>query len=105
MEKKHRYLSFALILAVIILAHLLIVLLVRKSASAETSAPGGQTAATMQPDQKPKPPPAKPFRLNYRYASRDKIPGLPTGGAPAGMLVDLDSGYVLWEKTAVNRCR
>jgi serine-type D-Ala-D-Ala carboxypeptidase (penicillin-binding protein 5/6) len=100
MEKKHRYLSFALILAVIILVHLLVVLLVKTNASAEDPAPGGQTDATVQPDQQRKPSPVKPFQLNYRYASRDKVPGLLTKEATTGILVDLDSGYVLWEKNS-----
>ncbi len=101
MEKKHKYLSFALILAVIILFHLLAVKLIfsESPSATEPELKGQQPASTKVESKKHIAAPTK-FKLNYRYATRGKIAGLATGEATTGILVDLDSGYVLWEKNS-----
>ena len=111
MEKKHKYLSFALILAVIVLAHLVAVKLFFSDDTPVASEPNVDSTLSSQSHDAPPPlsavkPPLstlrtkKKFMLNYRYATRNKINGLATGEATTGILVDLDSGYVLWEKNS-----
>lgn len=101
MEKKHKYLSFALILAVIVLCHLLAVkLLFSEHTPTPIAKPHDQEHNQSPVATSPATVATKPFKLNYRYANRNHIPDLPTAEATTGMLVDMDSGYVLWEKNS-----
>jgi serine-type D-Ala-D-Ala carboxypeptidase (penicillin-binding protein 5/6) len=103
MEKKHKYLSFALILGVIVLFHLIVVKLLfseNENTPIPASDPSAQVHEQLQDKNRIVPVAAKAFRLNYRYANRDKIPGLLTAEATSGILADMDSGYVLWEKNS-----
>lgn len=105
MEKQHKYLSLALILAVIVLVHLLAVKLIFSESNSTAKPESKQQASEPKQEiaeisQKKAPVSPRKFKLNYRYASRGKIANLATGEATTGILVDLDSGYVLWEKNS-----